>query len=351
MAVEQKLIPLESPDEWRKALIGINHTFGHTWENCYAMHLTTGLKTYLYSFEQDGIKIVCPFAEREFKGHIDIVKPFGFSGFVGNGNCPEFDHHWRMLARKQGYVCGYLGLNPLFDFSRHFDEHTIHQYDTIYSLDLTPPIDDLFAKLSANRKRQLKHWEALCSDLVLDKPKLESFFRENYYHFLYRKNAPPFYYFSEETISFLFSLDNVLLVGAQSSGKVVAVSVFTCIAGAGEYLFNVPLLEGRPHAASLVWYAVNYMKSQQIPILNLGGGSVDFKRRFGVTALPLKCLRQVYDPQAYEKLSRLENAPEKNTQGFFPAYRKAEFEEQVRELNSRRASPIGMEAFPKSGET
>ena len=54
------------------------------------MHLTSGLKTYLYSFERDPIRIVCPFAQREFDGYVDIVKPYGFSVLWAMAIVPNF---------------------------------------------------------------------------------------------------------------------------------------------------------------------------------------------------------------------------------------------------------------------
>jgi len=84
--IDQKCISLGSPTEWKDALKGIKHAFAHTWENSHAMRLTTGFNTYLYCFESNHVRIVCPIAEREFEGHVDIVTPYGFSGFVGNGN-------------------------------------------------------------------------------------------------------------------------------------------------------------------------------------------------------------------------------------------------------------------------
>ena len=52
----QKCIPLDSPAEWKEALVGIGHAFSHTWENCYAMHLTTGFRTYLYCFDAEHVR-------------------------------------------------------------------------------------------------------------------------------------------------------------------------------------------------------------------------------------------------------------------------------------------------------
>ena len=325
MRINQHCIPLESPEEWRLALNGIKHTFGHTWENCYAMYLTTGLKTYLYTFEQDNIRIVCPIAEREYGGYVDIVKPYGFSGFVGNGNSDEFPRYWEQLIKEREYVSGYLGLNPIFDYSRHFDSKDIHEYETVYVLDLTTSMDELFENMAKCRRKQLKHWNEIKSDLVLEQSVLRDFFLKNYYDFLNSKNAARFYFFSEETLSFLLNLDNVILVGAQNSGKVVAVYVFAFTGDVCEGLFNVSLPEGRHYTALLTWYAVNYAKSLDIPTFNQGGGGggmADFKRRFGSEEFPLRCLKQVYRPDIYEVLCRNVNVDPNDMAGYFPAYRR-----------------------------
>lgn len=327
--IKQNCITLEFPNEWREALHGIPHSFGHTWENCYAMHLSTGFKTYLYSFEKDDIRIVCPIAERRFGSHVDILKPFGFSGFVGNGGCFEFENHWENFVRERGYVCGYLGLNPVFDFGSHFKPEDIYQYDTVYVLDLTPSTDELFANMSNNRQRQLKNWDEISSNLVFNKNTLWKFFLDNYLQFFRRKNAESYYFFEKSTVSFLLNLGNVKLVGMRTSGKIVSVSVFSYTKDAGDYLFNVSLPEGQEHTAALVWYGINYLKSLHIPSINLGGGSSgEFKRRFGTRDLPLRCLKQVYRPEIYEKLCRQVNADPTDKTGFFPAYRKKEFDMQ-----------------------
>ena len=72
------IIPLnrESKPDWDNALKGIKHSFAHTWDNCYAMHLSTGYKTFLYCFEDNDIRIVCAYAERECGKHKDIVTPY-----------------------------------------------------------------------------------------------------------------------------------------------------------------------------------------------------------------------------------------------------------------------------------
>ncbi len=324
---KHKFIPLDSPSEWKKALKGIKHAFAHTWENCYAMHLTTGLKTYLYCFETEDIRIICPIAEREFEGYIDIVTLYGFSGFVGNSDYSEFSRSWNNFVKQRGYICGYIGLNPIFEKDTYFEQDEIYQYNSIYVLDLTLSNEELFANLDSNRKRQLRYWEKALSNFILDKGILTDFFLANYSAFFRRKNASPAYNFSRETISFLFSLDNILIVGGGKSDKVEAVSVFAYTPYAGDFLFNVSLPEGLHHSVMLLWYGLNHLKSIQIPLLNLGGGVrendtlAQFKQRFGGIRLPLKCLKQIYQPEIYEKLCRQVNADYTDMTAYFPAYR------------------------------
>jgi len=326
--VQHKCIPLDSPTEWRSALKGIKHGFAHTWEHCYAMYRTTALKTYLYCFEADDTRIVCPVVERDFEGYVDIMKPYGFSGFVGNGDCPEFPHYWKEFARQRGYVCGYIGLNPIFENSTYFELSEVYQYNTIYVLDLTLSDQELYGNLSENRKRQLRNWDRIRPSLILDKAAAKDFFVTHYVDFMREKNATSFYYFSKETLSFLADLDNVFLVGAGDSGKLTAVSVFAHTSDAGEFLFNVSIGEGRSHSAALTWYGINRLKSLGIPNLNLGGaghedeGVAQFKARFGGQKLPLRCVKQIYQPEVYQQLCRQVNADPNDITGYFPAYRK-----------------------------
>jgi hypothetical protein len=325
--MRQRCILLDSTAEWKEALEGIPHTFAHTWEHCYAMHLTTGLMTYLYCLEEENVRIVCPISERAIGRHIDITTPNGLPGFIGNGDCPAFPRYWTNFVRQKDYVCGYIGLNPIFDHPPYYEPERPSHYNSIYILDLTLSRDELFANLDRNRKRQLKDWEEISSRFILDRRTLTDFFVNNYHDFMHRINASRTYHFSRETLSFLTSLDNVLLVGAGKPERIEAVYVFAHTPYSGDCLFNVSLPEGRHHTTALLWYGVNYLKSIQIPLLNLGGGVTEndsvaqAKQRFGSKKLPLRCLKQVYDPHTYQELCRQVEAAPTDMSGYFPAYR------------------------------
>jgi hypothetical protein len=289
------------------------------------MHLTTGFPTYLYCFEAGNVRIVCPIAERQFEGHIDIVTPYGFSGFVGNGHCPEFSLHWRQFMKERGYVCGYIALNPVFATDAYFDSNEIYRSNTLYFLDLTRGIEELWSNLDRNRKRELKGFDK--NDFILNRNALTNFFVGNYAEFLRRVQAPRAAYFAKETLISLCSLTNVVIVGAGTVGKVEAVYIFAHTPYAGDCLFNVAVPEGRRYATSLLWWGVNYLKSKQIPVLNLGGGIrendsiAQSKERFGPIKLPFRALKQVYDQEIYEKLCRGRGSDPADKTGYFPAYR------------------------------
>ena len=47
----ERFWPLENQVMWISSLDGVKHSFAHTWENCYAMQITTGMNTFLESVE------------------------------------------------------------------------------------------------------------------------------------------------------------------------------------------------------------------------------------------------------------------------------------------------------------
>jgi len=288
------------------------------------MQLTTGLRTYLYRFESGNVRIVCPLAEREFEGFIDILTPYGFSGFVGNGNCPQFPLYWRSFVKERGYVCGYVALNPIFETSTYFNPKEAYRSNTLYFLDLTLGIDKLFSNLHKNRKRELKDFDK--TSFVFDRDTLMEFFLQTYPAFLRRVQASEAAYFTRKTLTSLCSLNNVVIVGAGTGERTEAVYIFAYTPYAGDCLFNVAIPEGRHHTTSLLWWGVNYLKSLGVPLLNLGGGVREndsiarSKEFFGPIKLPFRALKQVYDQEIYEKLCRRRGADPGDKTGYFPGY-------------------------------
>ncbi|RYZ27775.1 MAG: hypothetical protein EOO10_11700 [Chitinophagaceae bacterium] len=323
-----ELIPLTSPEKWRQALAGLQHSFAHTWENSYAMNLTTGNDTFLYVYESERAKVVCPISERDYKGFKDIVTPYGFSGFTGRGEDDKFQQNWKNFAREKNYVCGYIGLNPVIDAQSYLDAADISTSNTLYVFHLKNSLIELFNNLSQNRKRQLKNFDFAQKNFVIDKARLTEFFLANYFDFFAQKEADFMTGFSVETLKFLLGLEQVLMIGYEENGEVKAVSVFSHTPYVADYLYNISVEEGRAYAVPLIWYAVHYFKSKQVSFLNLGGGVqpgdsiAQFKMRFGPDVYPLNAAKQVYNVETYAKLCIEKGLDPQDRQSYFPLYRK-----------------------------
>lgn len=319
------LIPLDARDEWIDALKGISHSFAHTWDNCYAMSLTTSHKTFLYRYENDGTVIACPIAEREFQGRTDIVTPYGFSGFAGNADCPEFADEWKTFARGKGYVCGYLSINPAFENTTYFDDADASSSTSLYYIDLDRSLTDIFESLDSNRRRQIRDYKRHESSFVYEKEALTEFFIANYYGFLERHKLSKANYFSIETLKYLCSLENMFMAGTSGAEGINAVYIFAHTPYEGLCMFNVALPEARESTPLLLWCGLKYLRSKKVTLMNLGGGSREddsialSKQRYGAYALPFRSLRQIYDTAAYRELCR--SAGSEHNTGYFPAYR------------------------------
>ena len=322
------LIPLDSPDEWKNALKGIKHSYYHTWENSYAMNLTTGNRTFLYLFENGNERIICPVSERNFKGYADLVTPYGFSGFAGTSGYPEFKNYWKEFTAEKKYVCGYISLNPLTESDTYYNHEDSYRTTNLYFINLRLSLTELFENLDTNRKKQIKDFKKAEAGFIYDRDRLIKFFKNNYYGFLKRINASSANYFSAETLEFICSLENVYMVGAGSRDYIEAVYIFAYTEYEGISMFNVATPEGRRHSPLLLWSGLKFFRSKKIPVMNLGGGIKEddsvalSKERFGAYKLPFINLRQIYDADIYDRLCRETGTDSINRSGYFPAYRK-----------------------------
>jgi hypothetical protein len=325
--VGQELVPLDRRDRWAERLEGIDHAFAHTWESCHAMHQTTGHPTSLYCFEADGIRAVVPLAEREYEGAIDVVTPYGMSGFAANGEHPAFLDAWDSFTRERGWVCGYIGLNPLLErsgFSRPDERYT---HNEIYVLDLNRDELVLASGLSENRRRQIRAWRDGPFALTRDRTRLAEFVHVHAADFFRSRGASGVYSFTATTWQSLSNAPNVIMLGAEREGAIVAVTLLAHATRVGDYLFNFSTDDGTEASAPLLWFGALELRALGVTRLNLGGGIrhgdgvASFKQRFGARALPLPALKQVYDPGRYELLCKNAGANPADRSGFFPPYR------------------------------
>ncbi|HMQ70458.1 MAG TPA: hypothetical protein PKA90_15800 [Ignavibacteria bacterium] len=322
-----KFISIEDKEEWNKSIKGINHSFAFTHENCHAMSLTTGYDTFLYCYQNKGVRIICPLSERLFNGNKDIVTPYGFSGFAGNKDCKEFKTHWTEFVKEKKYVCGYISMNPLFQNDSYFAKEDVFSNTNLYFIDLTQSLTELFENLDTNRKKIIVNYKKAESKFIYDKKPLTDFFINNYESFLRRISASKANYFSRDTLEYICSLDNVFMVGAGRS-DIEAVYIFASTDHAADCLFNVATPEGREFSPLLLWCGIRHFKKKRIPVICLGGGLKDddnvalSKERFGGYKLPFKNLKQVYNNEIYKRLCDEKGVSADEIEGYFPAYRK-----------------------------
>jgi hypothetical protein len=322
--IRHSLIGLDERDRWRSALAGIPHGFGHTWDSCHAFSLTTHLPTYLYMAEGPGGRIVCPLVERRFQGEADVATPFGFSGFAGRGHCAGFGDEWRAFASRQGWVCAYVGQNPLFRPEGFWAEDAFEPAQNLYWLRIDD-LEGLHQRLSQLRRRQLRRWRVpgwLCTDRDL----LLRFVLESADGFFRRVGATPNYFFSEATWQALAASDRVELLGALRNDRLAAVTFFGCEDVVADLLFNISLPEGRDAATALLIEGAERLRSRGVSLLNIGGGvrpgdNVErAKQLFGASARPLLHLKQVFAPSRFRQLCAAAGMEASRPTAFFPPY-------------------------------
>jgi len=254
------------------------------------------------------------------------VTPSGFSGFVGVGDSRGVDSCWNDAASGRAYVCGYLVNNPALQNNVVSSDGTYAK--NVYVLDLTRSSEELFDRLSLNRRRALKHWEATAERIVTDKNRVTDFFLDNYQSFFALRNASSTHGLSQASLPLLADIDNVLMVGVEESGELIAASMFGYTPHSSDYLFNVSTPRGRSHSTALIWWAVERLRSMDVPHLNLGAGLAEgdgiarFKARFGAAELAVRVAKQVYDRHAYAELCHRAGTDADDYRGYFPAYRK-----------------------------
>jgi hypothetical protein len=321
-----RCIPLTSPGDWEEALEAVPHVFGHTWGSAHALGLD-GDPAMLYAASGPKADVVCPLIERPIDGRVDVATPYGFSGLVGTGPWPGFPAHWQRFAADRGYVAGYLAVNALFGDDTYADPKSVTVVNDTFVLDLRGGVEGAAARLSTNRRRQLRDWRREMHEW--DRERLASFFVEHYPLTMERKGAAPRHRFSAATLTALCELPDTFLVGAVADGVVESASLFGHTPHAGDFLFNAARPGCQHHSVALIWSAVHRLVELGVPWLNLGGGMsrgdslADFKARFGASALPMRAIKAIYDPAAYAELCCDRGADSKDRNGFFPAYRDA----------------------------
>jgi hypothetical protein len=328
MAPRQQLIPGNDQAAWERALEGVPHAFAHTWTSCAAMSGTTGATTWLYCWESEDGRAVCPIAERPYGGVIDVCTPYGFSGFTGTGDWRRAVADWKDFAASRGWVCGYLVINPALVDPAVFDPAEVRTHNELYLWDLRRTEEELFAALSDNRRRQVRTAERSFAGLEIDSPPCRQFVLDHFNKFYESKSARSVYQLSNATLEMLLSSPHTILVGARGAANIEAVCIYVQTPYVADYFAGIHTADGRTYSAALLWRGALELKRRGVPVLNLGGGVVpgdgiaDFKARFGTTRAPLSALAQVYQPDVFARLCADAGVDPNDGSGYFPPYRR-----------------------------
>jgi hypothetical protein len=314
-------IDLAQPAAWHAALDGIDHGIAHTWEWCSALQLSHRSPPFLYVCETSDGRVVCPLAERSFRGVPDVVTPYGFGGFAGPGLTPAFVPHWEQFVLDREYVCGYVGLHPLLVRGDGPFADTEREA-TLYALDLDLSDERLFDRLSNNRKRQLRSGGP--DQVRIDDAEATQFFIDELPGLMRRRQARIASSLDSTMLSKLAAHSGTVLVSAHVGGAVAAVAAIGVEGRVGEYVFGVST-QRNGFMTHVIWASIALLRERGAHWLLLGGGAheddgiAQFKERFGPEHLEYRCLKQVYRPTTYEELCRATGVIPMSP-GFFPAY-------------------------------
>lgn len=321
------LVEIGNAPAWERRLRDIPHAFAHTHDHCHAMRLTTGYDTMLWCHDAGTSHTVCPVAERRWADAVDIVTPFGFSGFVGNTAGADVSLAWRTWCRERGYVCGYVALNPVLANVACMDPLEVVSGQTLFLLDLTQEESVLRARLHASLRHKHRTMAPTINSRDDPREPLARFFVDNFHACFAGRGAGSAYDLKPATVEALVQSPSVLLVGVRGVDGIESVTLFGHTPYCADALFNVCTPAGRPHAFTLLWAGAMLLKSDRVPWLNLGGGIEEhdgvatFKRRFGGAELPFRALKQVFDRTRYRQLCAQAGVDADMRSGYFPAYR------------------------------
>jgi hypothetical protein len=322
-----ELLGLDDRQAWDQALQGVPHAFGHTWENCMALHLATGSEVQLYVYSKGASRALCPLVKRRSHSLVDVITPFGFAGFVGQGELSSLPSVWRAFAQNQGWVAGFIQVNPLLPSPYPLVNSEYRVYKSIFSLDLRKKEAELFSQLSSSRRSSIRRWSREGVRFIEDKASVIDFGTRELPAFLKRKgggSGVPC--FGKESWEILLNHPNAVAIAAEFKGQICAVNVVVFTPYVGDEFLLVSLSGFESISMAIKWEGMLCLKKYDVERVNIGGGITAgdgveyFKRTLGGEELPLGALRQVYDQQAFDRLCESAGvAP--NLQSYFPPYR------------------------------
>ena len=134
---------------------------------------------------------------------------------------------------------------PLLSYRDHVRQTDLHFDRNAYVVPLEASADQLFGRMSLNRRRQIRAWRDSGRKTTCDAERIADFLVGEAPAFYRARHASAAYAIAPSGWSLLLAQPEVFAIGAIFQGRVVAASVFAAAAGRGEYLFNISTPAGQ----------------------------------------------------------------------------------------------------------
>ena len=310
---------IDDESTWDRFIDAVPHAVAHRYGYQRALGGMSGPPPALLVVEDRAMCVASPVLTRKWADTEDIYTPYGFSGFIGQGEVGRIRRVLTGLACER-WVAGYFQQHPVVGAATV----SLHDGPTTFVVDLDQGWDAVERGMSSRLRTKLRRW-ARTTTPIRDRECLQRAFLDLYPLHTDRVNAASVYRFSSDALAALAALPEVRLYGAGTDG-IEAVVLFGATPFTADYLFGVSTVAGRSHSAGLIARALQDAAEDGIPRANLGGGIhgydgvAEFKRRFGARPVRAPALSWVFAPETYDRLCRRAGV-RVDDPAYFPAYR------------------------------
>jgi hypothetical protein len=291
----------------------------------------------------DGARtMLLPLVVRSIVGAgVDATSPYGYPGPIGPGtDDPRFVRLALVCALnvlgEAGIVSAFVRLHPLLNPEPPQGIGTLVAHGETVSIDLTSPVEQLWAETRLNHRRDINRALRLGYVARMDNAWTHSgAFKQLYRATMARRSAAPRYYFADTYFDGLRDAlgESLHLCIVEKDGVIASAGLFIETDGIVQYhLSGTDEAHQRVQPTKLMLHFVSrWAKGRGNETLHLGGGVggnrdslLQFKMGFSPRRHIYHSLRLVIDEQGYRRLVAARDAsldPGSRT-GFFPLYRK-----------------------------
>lgn len=325
MVERVEIISLQERDAWEEV-----HQEGglpcQSWHYAWGLG-ATGIVPKLAVVQSGNTRMLVPFFERLWRGHVDIATVLGLSGASLRPPNTSPLRLWHEYASAQDWVAGYIQLDPFSGDPRPEGPDPLGQWvshNAVFIADLRK--EDFLGEASRTIRRKVAEGERSGARLCTDQASLAARLEVLYPLAMERFGNPSHYCFPKRTLERWSTDPAAFLVGAEQEGQIESVwHYFT----AGEYaegLITASTEQGRRLGPWAIFHSFHLLRARGVFTVNVGGGVrphdnlYRYKEWWGWRPMPLVGLCQIYDPERYRALC--EEAEMGETNDYFPAYRR-----------------------------